>query len=102
MGEEKKMTYEALLKWVREDLIFRRLKLSDMGFSIDEIQEDTILFGDVGLSLDSIDGLELAVGIEQQFGLKIGKLTSSIAREKFHSPRTITDFILELQQASVG
>lgn len=96
------MKYEDLLNWVREDLIFRRLKLADMGFSLDEVQENTVLFGETGLSLDSIDGLEVAVGIEQHFGLKIGKLTSNIASEKFQSPQTITHFILELQNAAAA
>jgi len=91
--------YPSLLGWVREELIFKRLKLEAIGFSLDEIQQDTVLFGDAGLSLDSIDGLELAVGIEQAFGLKIGKLTADIAGEKFKSPETITRFILELKNA---
>ena len=91
------MKYDELLNWVREDLIFRRLKLEDMGFSLDEVQGDTILFGEAGLSLDSIDGLEVAVGIEQYFGIKIGKLTADIANEKFKSPQTIARFILDIQ-----
>ncbi|MEK7703121.1 MAG: phosphopantetheine-binding protein [Nitrospirota bacterium] len=94
------MKKEELYQWVREELVFKRLKLADMGVALDEIQSETPLFDDSGLDLDSIDGLELAVGIEQKFGIKIGKLTEDIARNRFKNLFSITDFIIELQQVT--
>lgn len=35
------------------------------------IARDEALFGDGGLGLDSIDALELVVGVEQEFGVRI-------------------------------
>jgi acyl carrier protein len=95
------MNKTSIQKWVKEELVFNRLRLGDVGISLDEIQHETPLFEDEGLSLDSIDGLELAVGIEQKFGIKIGKMTPEIAHKKFKSVATITDFILESQHAKI-
>ena len=39
--------------------------------SADEIGNDTPIFGPEGLGLDSVDALQLVVGIEKSFGLKL-------------------------------
>ena len=53
-----------------KELIVRQLKLE-----IDPatIQDTTPLFGDAegGLGLDSIDALELVLGVEKEFGIKV-------------------------------
>jgi len=50
------------------DLFITKLKLK---VSPDDIREDTRIFGAEGLGLDSIDILELIVGIKKQFGVDI-------------------------------
>ena len=90
------MDKQKTLEWVKKELIFKRLRLEDIGFKLEEITNDTHLFTEEGLDLNSIDGLELAVGIEQKYGVKIGKMKEDISNERFLSPSTITDFILEL------
>ncbi len=50
------------------NLFISKLKLK---ISPDEIKEDTPLFGAEGLDLDSIDILELIVGIKKEFGVEI-------------------------------
>lgn len=96
------MDKDELLKWVKEELIFKRLKLSDLGLSIDEVGDEVPLFDPNGLDLDSIDGLELAVGIERKFGLKVGKLNEDVARRKFANAVSICDYILELQLSKIS
>lgn len=49
-------------------LIVDRLKLE---ITPESIGDDTPLFGDSGLGLDSIDALEMVLGIEQEFGVRI-------------------------------
>ena len=50
-------------------LIIDTLKLEDI--SADEIEDDTPLFGEDGLGLDSIDALELTVALEKTYGVTI-------------------------------
>lgn len=60
-------TSEAELKARIKQLIVDRLKLDVDPASIEDGQP---LFGE-GLGLDSIDALELVLGIEQEFGVKV-------------------------------
>ena len=57
----------------------------------EEIGDDTLLFSPEGLALDSIDALELAVGIEKNFG--IATPNAEVAREAFVSVNTIAAYI---------
>lgn len=43
----------------------------DLEVSAESIGDDTPLFGDTGLGLDSIDALEMVLGIEQEFDVRI-------------------------------
>ena len=70
-----------------KDLIVRRLKL--------EIDPQTIdnsapLFGE-GLGLDSIDALELVLGLEQEFGIKVED--EEVGVKAFASVDALCDFI---------
>ena len=58
----------ASLKEQIKQLIVTRLKLEIEPASIENAAP---LFGEGGLGLDSIDALELVLGVEQEFGVKI-------------------------------
>ena len=69
-------------------LLASRLKLAT---AVDEIGDDTPLFGPTGLGLDSIDALELVLGLEKEFGVLIeGRAT---AVKVLASIGTIAEFI---------
>ena len=59
--------------------------------SPDEIKPDTILFGPDSLGLDSIDALQLTVGIEKSYGIAITE--PSVAREAFQSVKTLQEWL---------
>jgi len=57
----------------------------------EEIQLETTLFGPGSLGLDSIDALQLTVGIERTYG--IAMKDPAAAREAFHSLKTLQDWL---------
>ena len=72
-----------------KELIVKSLMLEDV--TPEEIETAEPLFGD-GLGLDSIDALELALVLNQTYGLK---LTSDDEKNRalFHSVQTLAVFI---------
>ena len=56
------------LKLRVKEMIIERLKLE--GMTPDQIDDGAPLFGE-GLGLDSIDALELSIGLEKVFGVKL-------------------------------
>ncbi len=59
----------------------------------EEIADDTPLFSPEGLALDSIDALELAVGLEKHFG--VATPSAEVARTAFESVNTIATYVRE-------
>jgi len=70
-----------------KNILVERLKLN---LSPEDIADNSPLFG-LGLQLDSIDALEIVVGIEQEFKISITDEDMQV----FRSVNTIADFILE-------
>lgn len=71
-----------------KEMLVRRLKLK---MEAKEIGNDTALFGDGGLGLDSIDALELVVGLQKEFNVVIND--KAVAEKVLISVNTIADFI---------
>ncbi len=71
-----------------KSLIVTTLKLDDI--TPEELPDDEPLIG-AGLNLDSIDGLELVVAIEKEFGLKI--TSSEESRVALASVAKLAEFI---------
>ncbi len=73
-------------------LIIERLNLD---IDASEIKVDEPLFGN-GLGLDSIDALELVVGLEQKYGISIPD--EDVGREAFASVSALVDYIIKNTQ----
>jgi len=69
--------------------IINGLNLEDM--SIDEIDDDSPLFGTEGLGLDSVDAIELTLILEKNFGVKITNMSD--VENIFSSINTLTHYI---------
>jgi len=82
------------LKLRVKEMIIERLKLE--GMTPDQMDDGAPLFGE-GLGLDSIDALELVLGIEQVFGVKIEDEAAGM--KAFKSIQALTDFIAEHAKA---
>ena len=75
-----------------KQLIIQRLKLLDM--TPEMIESDAPLFGE-GLGLDSIDALELVLGLEKDFGVIIPD--AEVGKKVFQSVGTVAQYVLENQ-----
>ncbi|MGO9614593.1 MAG: acyl carrier protein [Dissulfurispiraceae bacterium] len=71
-----------------KELMIRRLKLK---VTSEQINENTQFFGPDGLGLDSIDVLELVVGIKKEFGVAIADRKT--AEKVFTSVGAVVEFI---------
>lgn len=76
------------------EMVIEKLGLEDV--NVEETDYDAPLFASYaedgeGLGLDSVDALELVVGINQKYGIKIGDEDMAVLR----SISSIADFIRE-------
>jgi acyl carrier protein len=78
---------EELIPQVKQ-LIVDSLRIE--GLSAGEIDTDAPLFGE-GLGHDSIDALQLAVGLENRFGVVVSD--AAVGAKVFRSVRTVADYI---------
>ncbi|MDR2787144.1 MAG: phosphopantetheine-binding protein [Candidatus Accumulibacter sp.] len=69
--------------------IIETLGLEDI--APEDIDQDAPLFGE-GLGLDSIDSLELGVGLQKRYGLKISA-ESDETRQIFSSARALAEYV---------
>lgn len=58
-----------------------------------DIPDDGPLFGEGGLGLDSVDALELVLGLEQKFGVTIPD--EEVGRRVLQSVATMAEFVRE-------
>ncbi len=72
-------------------LIVETLALEDT--TPEEIETDAPLFGE-GLGLDSIDALEIAMVLEERYGVTLGD-DPEANRQIFESIRSLTTFVVE-------
>jgi acyl carrier protein len=87
MGETTAQPELAALRSEIKQLIVDRLKLE---VAPDAIEDSQPLFGE-GLGLDSIDALELVLGIEQAFGVKIED--EEMGAQALSSVNALADFV---------
>ncbi len=73
-----------------KSLIIKNLKLEDIAPA--DIDPAAPLFG-TGLGLDSIDALELVVGLEKTYGIRIPD--EDVGKEAFASVNALADYVLK-------
>lgn len=71
-------------------LIVEALKLEDT--QPEDIGDEQPLFGEVGLGLDSLDVLELAVALEYRYGFQL-QLDAEEGRRVFAHVKSLAEFV---------
>ena len=89
---------QASLELQLKNLIVQSLMLEDV--KPDDIETEAPLFVE-GLGLDSIDALELALAIHQQFGVKTSQ-EDERNRQIFYSVKSLAEFIRAEQSAAAA
>ena len=72
-----------------KELLVSELNLA--GKSADAIGDEAPLFGEGGLGLDSLDALQIAMLLEERFGVRVPE--GDEARPIFASVRTLAEFV---------
>jgi acyl carrier protein len=70
------------------------------GVRPENISSDEELFGNSGLSLDSIDALEIGVAIQKKYGIKISPEDKAL-RENFRSISALSVFVARSRAVGV-
>ena len=83
--EEQIEERAAVLRVIKDDLITRL----NLPYEPDDLHEDISLLGS-GLGLDSLDALEVILGIEHSFGVKVADDNIAVLRPI----NTVADFVL--------
>jgi acyl carrier protein len=79
-----------------KQMLVRQLKLERKP---EEIADDAALFGG-DFELDSIDVLEIVVGIEKDFGVRISD--RAVGEKVIRTPRSIADFVSSQRGAAAS
>lgn len=82
-------TLESVKQELKE-LLVRDLSLENVTPS--DIGDDTPLFGDAGLGLDSLDGVEIVVLLQRHYGLDVKEMQQG--KEIFRTVGTLAPYVL--------
>jgi acyl carrier protein len=85
-------TREEIARYIKNDLLLDQLRLADTGVTIANIQDDTPLLGG-GLSIDSVDALDLLVGVEKKFGLTLPDLNTTFIETTCADVRSLVAYV---------
>jgi acyl carrier protein len=75
----------------REIKVLLVAELNLAGKDADSIADDAPLFGQGGLGLDSLDALQIAMLVEERFGVRVPE--GDEARSIFASVQSLADFV---------
>lgn len=74
-------------------LLLDRLELSDAGYGPDDFNDETALLSGEGINLDSVDALDLLVGIEKKYQLKPIEINGDFIEENCATISSVIDMV---------
>jgi acyl carrier protein len=88
-------TEREIIDHIKQDLLLDRLELADTGLTFEDISDDHLLLDSAGLGLDSVEALDLLVGVEKTYGFQIAAIDKDLIEKACHSVRSLAAFVLE-------
>ena len=89
MGSAPTRSLDAIKSELKR-LLVENLSLEDL--KPEQIADDADLFGDNGIGLDSLDGVEVVVILHRQYGLDVKAMQKG--RDVFRSINTLAPYVL--------
>jgi acyl carrier protein len=87
-----------ILDFIVNNILLDRLELEDEGYSTEDFAESTLILSEEGLGLDSVDVLDLIVGIEKKYGFSPIEIDSDYIDATCESIATVIDMVLTRTQ----
>ena len=81
------------MHYLVNSLLLERLELADVGYGPDDFSEDTVLLGKDGVNLDSVDALDLLVGIEKKYQLDPIEINGDFIEENCATIACLIDMV---------
>lgn len=78
-----------------KELLLVRLELEDTGLTEEQISDDHLLLDEAGLGLDSVEALDLLVGIEKTYGIQIPEINKDLIEKACRSVRSLAAYVIE-------
>ncbi len=82
-----------IMHYLINSLLLERLELADAGYGPDDFSEDTALLSKDGLNLDSVDALDLLVGIEKKYQLESIEINGDFIEENCATISRLIDMV---------
>lgn len=82
-----------IMHYLIHSLLLERLELGDAGYGPEDFTEDTELLGANGLNLDSVDALDLMVGIEKKYQLDPIEINGDFIEENCSTVARVIDMV---------
>ena len=86
--------YSEIVEKVRRKIIYEGLELEELGIDIADIKEDTLLFNQDGLALDSVDTLEILAGVQREFGVTFEEVDADFIEKHASTTKKIAETVL--------
>jgi acyl carrier protein len=83
-----------IVDFIRNELLLQRLDLAASGVSADELTEQAPLMAPP-ISVDSVDAIDLLVGVERKFNLPPQELTPDLIKRSCASIGSLADYVCE-------
>ncbi|QJW54936.1 hypothetical protein HL670_01818 [Serratia plymuthica] len=88
------MNINEVISHIKEKIIFEDLDLSEWGHELSDIKDDTLLLSEEGLALDSVDVLDIFVGIQKEYSIDLGEITKELMEKHCQSPLTLAELVI--------
>jgi acyl carrier protein len=86
-------TRAEIVSYIKKDLLLEQLDLANSGVALEDIEDDTPLLND-GLDIDSVGALDLLVGLEKKFDLRLPEFGKDFIEATCKNVGCLADYVV--------